>query len=178
MVVCTLRAKPLSPNNHLHQSMSTLTFWKPGTAGPGSTLDRATEEEGNVVQSAPSHGSLSLEAQRGRLPIWKHRMFSSSIYVPSIRPSFKDKRFCTVWKSMALPSSSVKQGQGKQLVRIHQISSVIQVPSHSRLRTTPVSPGIWMGVRRQYHCMHPTSARRSNVCRHPSCSRSWYPSWR
>ncbi|KAJ8592580.1 P-loop containing nucleoside triphosphate hydrolase protein [Rhizopogon salebrosus TDB-379] len=53
--------------------MSTLTFWKPGTAGPGSTLDRATEEEGNVVQSAPSHGSLSLEAQRERLPIWKHR---------------------------------------------------------------------------------------------------------
>ncbi|KAG2149203.1 putative ATP-dependent RNA helicase DHX35-like protein [Suillus clintonianus] len=53
--------------------MSTLTFWKPGTAGPGSTLDRATEEEGNVVQSAPSHGSLSIQAQRERLPIWKHR---------------------------------------------------------------------------------------------------------
>ncbi|KAG2029575.1 P-loop containing nucleoside triphosphate hydrolase protein [Suillus americanus] len=53
--------------------MSTLTFWKPGTAGPGSTLDRATEEEGNVVQSAPSHGSLSIQAQRERLPIWQHR---------------------------------------------------------------------------------------------------------
>ncbi|KIK45926.1 hypothetical protein CY34DRAFT_801085 [Suillus luteus UH-Slu-Lm8-n1] len=53
--------------------MSTLTFWKPGTAGPGSTLDRATEEEGNVVQSAPSHGSLSVQAQRERLPIWRHR---------------------------------------------------------------------------------------------------------
>ncbi|OAX33583.1 P-loop containing nucleoside triphosphate hydrolase protein [Rhizopogon vinicolor AM-OR11-026] len=53
--------------------MSTLTFWKPGTTGPGSTLDRATEDEGNVVQSAPSHGSLSLQAQRERLPIWKHR---------------------------------------------------------------------------------------------------------
>jgi ATP-dependent RNA helicase DDX35 len=56
--------------------MSTLTFWKPGTAGPGSTLDRATEEEGNVVQSAPSHGSLSIQAQRERLPIWQHRMFT------------------------------------------------------------------------------------------------------
>ncbi|KAG1754182.1 P-loop containing nucleoside triphosphate hydrolase protein [Suillus lakei] len=53
--------------------MSTLTFWKPGTAGPGSTLDRATEEEGDVVQSAPSHGFLSIQAQRERLPIWKHR---------------------------------------------------------------------------------------------------------
>ncbi|OJA08224.1 hypothetical protein AZE42_09393 [Rhizopogon vesiculosus] len=53
--------------------MSTLTFWKPGTTGPGSTLDRATEDEGNVVQSAPSHSSLSLQAQRERLPIWKHR---------------------------------------------------------------------------------------------------------
>lgn len=53
--------------------MSTLTFWKPGTAGPGSTHDRETEEEGNVVQSAPSHGFLSIQAQRERLPIWQHR---------------------------------------------------------------------------------------------------------
>jgi ATP-dependent RNA helicase DDX35 len=53
--------------------MSTLTFWKPGTAGPGSTLDRVTEEEGNVVQSAPSHGSLSIQAQRERLPIRQYR---------------------------------------------------------------------------------------------------------
>lgn len=60
--------------------MSALTFWKPGTAGPGSTLDRATEEDGNVVQSAPSNGSISLDVQRHRLPIWKHRMFSASIY--------------------------------------------------------------------------------------------------
>lgn len=60
--------------------MSTLTFWKPGTAGPGSTLDRSTEEEGNVVQSAPSHDSLSLAAQRERLPIWKHRMFNNHMY--------------------------------------------------------------------------------------------------
>jgi hypothetical protein len=85
VVICTLRAKPLVPNKRLYihlitsPTMSTLTFWKPGTAGPGSTLDRATEEEGNVVQSAPSHGSLSLEAQRERLPIWKHRMFSSPV---------------------------------------------------------------------------------------------------
>ncbi|KAG2146985.1 P-loop containing nucleoside triphosphate hydrolase protein [Suillus bovinus] len=53
--------------------MSTLAFWKPGTAGPGSTHDRATEEEGNVVQSAPSYGALSIQAQREQLPIWQHR---------------------------------------------------------------------------------------------------------
>ncbi|KAG6865288.1 hypothetical protein C0991_003748 [Blastosporella zonata] len=44
-----------------------LKFWKPGTAGPGSTLDRATEVEGNVVPSAPAY------SQRERLPIFKHR---------------------------------------------------------------------------------------------------------
>ena len=49
-----------------------LNFWKPGTTGPGSTLDRATEAEGNVVQSAPSYSS-SIQAQRERLPIFKHR---------------------------------------------------------------------------------------------------------
>ncbi|EKM82923.1 hypothetical protein AGABI1DRAFT_118329 [Agaricus bisporus var. burnettii JB137-S8] len=42
-------------------------FWKPGTAGPGSTLDRASEQEGSLVQSAPLH------SQRERLPIHQHR---------------------------------------------------------------------------------------------------------
>ncbi|KAG5643906.1 hypothetical protein DXG03_009477 [Asterophora parasitica] len=50
-----------------------LKFWKPGTAGPGSNLDRATEVEGNVVQSAPVYSSLSVQSQRERLPIFKHR---------------------------------------------------------------------------------------------------------
>lgn len=51
-----------------------LTFWKPGTTGPGSTLDRATEAEGNIVQSAPSYSS-SVQAQRERLPIFKHSKY-------------------------------------------------------------------------------------------------------
>ncbi|KAL0581787.1 hypothetical protein V5O48_000264 [Marasmius crinis-equi] len=50
-----------------------LKFWKPGTAGPGSSLDRDTEVEGNVVQSAPAYSSLSVQGQRERLPIFKHR---------------------------------------------------------------------------------------------------------
>ncbi|KAH7912626.1 P-loop containing nucleoside triphosphate hydrolase protein [Hygrophoropsis aurantiaca] len=44
--------------------MATVTFWKPGTAGPA-------EQEGNIFQSAPS-SSFSTESQRERLPITKH----------------------------------------------------------------------------------------------------------
>ncbi|KAF9002008.1 P-loop containing nucleoside triphosphate hydrolase protein [Cyathus striatus] len=50
-----------------------LKFWKPGTAGPGSSLDRASENEGNVVSSAPTYTSLSIQSQRECLPIFKHR---------------------------------------------------------------------------------------------------------
>ncbi|KIJ17309.1 hypothetical protein PAXINDRAFT_98324 [Paxillus involutus ATCC 200175] len=53
--------------------MCSLTFWKPGTTAPGSSLDRTTQEEGAVISSAPSHGSLSLQVQRDSLPIVKHR---------------------------------------------------------------------------------------------------------
>ncbi|EPS97365.1 hypothetical protein FOMPIDRAFT_1037914 [Fomitopsis schrenkii] len=53
--------------------MTSLQFWKPGTAGPGSSLDRATETEGNVIQSAPSSGYLGIQGARERLPIFKHR---------------------------------------------------------------------------------------------------------
>lgn len=53
--------------------MSSLTFWKPGTVTPGSSLDRATQDEGTVIQSAPAQGSLSIQALRQNLPIAKHR---------------------------------------------------------------------------------------------------------
>jgi len=53
--------------------MSTLKFWKPGTTGPGSTLDRATANEGDIVASAPSTGYLSIQSQRERLPIFKYK---------------------------------------------------------------------------------------------------------
>ncbi|KAL0947236.1 hypothetical protein HGRIS_013357 [Hohenbuehelia grisea] len=53
--------------------MSTLTFWKPGTTAPGSSLDRDSQNEGNIVSSAPSYAALSVNAQRERLPIFKHR---------------------------------------------------------------------------------------------------------
>lgn len=50
-----------------------LKFWKPGTTGPGSSLDRASEQEGSIIQSAPITSSLSIQGQRERLPIFKHR---------------------------------------------------------------------------------------------------------
>ncbi|KAJ7734918.1 P-loop containing nucleoside triphosphate hydrolase protein [Mycena maculata] len=48
-----------------------LQFWKPGTTAPGSSLDRETEGEEYAVPSAIS--SLSIQSQRERLPIFKHR---------------------------------------------------------------------------------------------------------
>lgn len=53
--------------------MSSLSFWKPGTAAPGSSLDRLTQEQESVIPSAPSDNSLPLQAQRERLPIAKYR---------------------------------------------------------------------------------------------------------
>ncbi|KAI9566552.1 P-loop containing nucleoside triphosphate hydrolase protein [Boletus coccyginus] len=54
--------------------MSSLSFWKPGTTAPGSSLDRLTQEQESVISSAPSDNiSFSLQAQRERLPITKYR---------------------------------------------------------------------------------------------------------
>lgn len=56
-----------------------LTFWKPGTAGPGSNLDRATEKEENVIPYAPQDSYVSIQRQQERLPIYKHRTHSIRI---------------------------------------------------------------------------------------------------
>ncbi|KDN51841.1 hypothetical protein RSAG8_00390, partial [Rhizoctonia solani AG-8 WAC10335] len=53
--------------------MSTMQFWKPGASTPGSTLDRATQAEDNIIHSAPASSNLGIQAQRERLPIFKHR---------------------------------------------------------------------------------------------------------
>lgn len=81
--------------------MASLKFWKPGTSGPGSTLDRATETEGNVVPSAPAYSSLSVQAQRERLPIFKHSVFIISIgyTVVDVTLSLQEKNCSTVWKN-------------------------------------------------------------------------------
>ncbi|KAH0830462.1 P-loop containing nucleoside triphosphate hydrolase protein [Lanmaoa asiatica] len=53
--------------------MSLMSFWKPGTVAPGSSLDRLTRDQDSVIPSAPSDNSLPLQAQRERLPIAKYR---------------------------------------------------------------------------------------------------------
>ncbi|KAF8479264.1 P-loop containing nucleoside triphosphate hydrolase protein [Russula ochroleuca] len=54
--------------------MSTsLQFWKPGTLGPGSSLDRISGEEGGLLASAIPLQAQSIQAQRDRLPIAKHK---------------------------------------------------------------------------------------------------------
>ncbi|CAO1632077.1 unnamed protein product [Parajaminaea phylloscopi] len=52
------------------------SFWKPGTARPGSFLDRATEAEDFLDTSASGQAigrQSSFQAQRSRLPITPHR---------------------------------------------------------------------------------------------------------
>ncbi|KAF8321627.1 P-loop containing nucleoside triphosphate hydrolase protein [Clavulina sp. PMI_390] len=51
-----------------------LQFWKPGTQGPGSSLDRASEAEGHVIPSlASASQKYGIQDQRERLPIFKHK---------------------------------------------------------------------------------------------------------
>jgi len=52
---------------------STLQFWKPGTLGPGSSLDRTSGEDDGFIPSAVPLQAQSIQAQRDQLPIAKHR---------------------------------------------------------------------------------------------------------
>ena len=53
-------------------TMSSLQFWKPGTQRPGSSVDRASEIEDVIIQSASGQTSSSIQSQREQLPIFKH----------------------------------------------------------------------------------------------------------
>ncbi|UZJ54592.1 hypothetical protein CBS101457_003912 [Exobasidium rhododendri] len=48
-------------------------FWKPGTARPGSTLDRASENEAIITTSAVKETGGGIQGQRSRLPIAEQR---------------------------------------------------------------------------------------------------------
>ena len=54
-----------------------MTFWKPGTSGPGgSDLSRASESDKELLPYLYNpRGSLPLSQQRAALPIAKHRLF-------------------------------------------------------------------------------------------------------
>ena len=115
----------------LHPGMA-LKFWKPGTAVPGSSLDRASEQEGSLVQSTPFTSSLSIQDQRERLPIFQHRVFR---YFLSTRAQLisvlEAPSFCTALKHMVPLSSLVKPVVAKQRVRrsIQLIPGVLFIES-------------------------------------------------
>lgn len=76
-----------SPAQTANHTGMALQFWKPGTLGPGSSLDRASETEGHVIPSLPSGGQqYGIQDQRERLPIFKH---SGSTRAP-LRTSFSN----------------------------------------------------------------------------------------
>lgn len=64
--------RPLTISQFAEYSLSvatttmSLNFWKPGTAAPGSSLDRASQLEDAFVPTIPV---------QGRLPILNHRMY-------------------------------------------------------------------------------------------------------
>ncbi|KAI9362530.1 putative Pre-mRNA splicing factor [Zopfochytrium polystomum] len=52
-----------------------MAFWKPGTIAPGSNADRDAEQDASfVIRPAIVDESLSMQQQRERLPIFKHRL--------------------------------------------------------------------------------------------------------
>jgi ATP-dependent RNA helicase DDX35 len=76
-----------------------LSFWKPGTVGPGSNLDRASQVEENIVPSAPGNSFLSTQ---GQLPISKHRECVSSALSTLNNIYIKGRSSYTALKNMEL----------------------------------------------------------------------------
>lgn len=78
-----------------------MQFWKPGTQGPGSTVDRATESEDVIVPSAPASAALGIQAQREQLPIFKHSKLIRLILVRRFEAHFlKGTNFYTASRAM------------------------------------------------------------------------------
>ncbi|KAI8981509.1 P-loop containing nucleoside triphosphate hydrolase protein [Pilobolus umbonatus] len=53
-----------------------MSFWKPGTVAPGSSLDRDAENEADeavLIHAEKQYRHLSLQQQRERLPVFKLR---------------------------------------------------------------------------------------------------------
>lgn len=122
-----------------------MQFWKPGTQGPGSTIDRATELEDVIVPSAPSSSALGIQAQRERLPIFNHSQLFNQwsdtyYYYDYSHSSFvQGIRFYTVSKTMASSSFMLRQEPAKLLVRrnskthlllYHNSSLPLEIPQY------------------------------------------------
>lgn len=167
-----------SLNQPLADMTSNLTFWKPGTTGPGSTLDRATEAEGNVVQSAPSYNP-SIQAQRERLPIFKHskygRLLENTllIYIISI-----GEKLLHCLEKYGVIIVVGQTGCGKTTREfIKYISQLSLIYLDCVSRTTSIFTGVWLGSLRKCNCMHSASTCRCHFCCQSSCIRSRDSSW-
>lgn len=144
--------------------MAPLQFWKPGTAGPGSTLDRESEAEFSLLPGAQynANTSLSLSSQRTRLPIYKHR--EKLLY--SV-----EKYGCVVVVGQTGCGKSTRKWVCVNRAEA-QARNVKLTIAH---RATTISPRSWMVQGEQCYCMHSTSTsgcydrrsssrRRSRVC--------------
>jgi hypothetical protein len=87
---------------------SSLQFWKPGTLGPGSSLDRTVAEEDGFLPSAIPPQARSIQAQRDHLPIAKHSQQSLHFLRPQgcdwCSSLFQRRILCIVWRIVKLSS--------------------------------------------------------------------------
>ena len=104
----------------------TMQFWKPGTVGPGSLLDRASETEDVVLSSAPTPAALSLQAQRERLPIFKHRKVQDHEQGAYTNAEQQGTSCCVRSRPTGFSSSLVKLDAGKQLVSLSLLPKSIR----------------------------------------------------
>jgi len=113
--------------------MSSLSFWKPGTVAPGSSLDRLTQEQESVISSAPSDNtSFSLQAQRERLPITKYRGCSLFSFLFSISQNFATFRRRALILHRTVPGHYCSWANGLRknytyvghILRSHQLKSL------------------------------------------------------
>ena len=79
-----------------------MQFWKPGALGPGSLLDRASETEDVVLSSAPISTAFSLQAQRQKLPIFKHSNVLGYAQYPCTNAGQQGRSCCVRLRHMEL----------------------------------------------------------------------------
>ena len=136
-----------------------LTFWKPGTVGPGSTLDRVSDTEAIVISAPP-------QDSRDRLPIHKHRT------VPDI-----GNRKCSIHLSPRSETTLLRRElrcidcSGTNRLRKNNAYVELFLPvreytlsSCNTFRTSPVPLSGRMGRQRACHCLYATPPSSCNIC--------------
>jgi hypothetical protein len=159
-----------------------LQFWKPGTQGPGSSLDRATEAEGHVIPSAIS-SSLGIQDQRERLPIFKHRMLVLSLpishrYLKNLcMDQGKKLLYCVEKHGVTIVVGQTGCGKTtREFVHCLDRVKVMNISRGITFRTSSVSVRSWVGSVWERHRVHTAAESRSHLCSHScSCGSRYYP---